>query len=94
MTQSKDTCFSLEGKLGISNSYYRMGDYDTSEKMAKELLDELKGRDLRCTTTLLSNTLGRLFWISKNQNRFEEALQYLLDQEKLLSEIPPTDTFR
>lgn len=92
--KSKDTCFSLEGKLGVSSAYYRSGDYSKSEEIAKEILQTLNTQRTSCSNKLLSNTLGRLFWISKNQNRYEEALEYLLEQEKLLNQIPVSDTYQ
>ena len=91
MMLSEDRCFALNGKLNLSNAYYRKGNFKKSEEIALELYDDFQKESPKCHPKHEFNTLGRLFWITKNQNRFKEALKHLLKQENLISSISNND---
>lgn len=87
MLKSKEECIVVNGKVLIANVHYKKGDYDASEKKIYELLSEIESKDSFCQKRNKINALNRLFWIKKNQNKYNEALSILIRREKIVESI-------
>jgi len=88
MQKSLDPCIKLKGYSVESNMYYKIGDYKEAEVLALQILDSLKTPKTPCERITKFNLLGRLFWVKKNTNRYDEALKYSRLKRKLSKDLP------
>lgn len=83
LQQSSDYCNKISGLVIEADAHYDKKDFLKSEKMCNQILELVKDNYDLCILQLHIKTVGRLFWIKKNQNKFGEAYQLLLIREKL-----------
>lgn len=95
LIQSNDPCMKHKGYRLQALAYYDLGDFNESEKLCLELLDQLKTVTIEkeCLNKIRFATLGRLFWINKNTGRLKEALQYLIEKQKIASLNESSDSY-
>ena len=95
LEQSDNICKSLEGSTGKSYGFYRKKDYDKAEsislKVIKQVDSILKHKDLTCLLDRKIAALNRLFWIKKNQEKYQEAFAILIQKEDLIVNHPVKD---
>lgn len=93
--QSSDPCLKHYGYQFEALAHYDIGNYDTSEKLCLNLLDLLETvtMDNECFNKVKYATLGRLFWICKNTGRLKEALQYLIEKQKIASRNKSSESY-
>jgi AraC-like DNA-binding protein len=87
LLDSEDICHRFMGKYNIATSYYLKGDYKASELYSIKTLREFTPDLLTNYPCLVRNRIslmGRLFWISKNQNDFDQAFEYLLMRKEAI----------
>lgn len=88
MQKSLDPCEKIKGYSIESNMYYKIGNYKKSEILALRILDSLKTPKTPCERITKFNLLGRLFWIKKNTNSYNEALEYSRLKKKIFKDLP------
>ena len=88
MQKSLDPCEKIKGYSIESNMYYKIGNYKKSEILALRILDSLKTPKTPCEKRTKFNLLGRLFWIKKNTNNYNEALEYSRLKKELFKDLP------
>lgn len=95
LTESNNICKKLEGETGKSYGYYREKKYDIAEKIAKKVIykvDSLnKIINKPCLIDRKTTALNRLFWIKKNQEKYEEAYAILIEKENQIINHPIKD---
>jgi len=87
LLHSENICSRFVGKYNIAVSLYLKGEYKASELYSIKTLREFTPDLLSKNPCLVRNrvsVLGRLFWIAKNQNNFDEAFEYLVLREKAI----------
>lgn len=87
LEKSKDSCFIYEGKIHKSRFYYKNDEIESSEKLAKTILKELKNNNGFCFVKIKIEALNRLFWIHKNKKLYNEAYNYILLSENEIAKI-------
>ncbi|MGG6230568.1 helix-turn-helix domain-containing protein [Tenacibaculum sp. SDUM215027] len=85
LEKSNNICKKLEASTGRAYGFYRLKKYDKAEKTSiaviKQVDSLLKTKDLTCLIDRKIAALNRLFWIKKNQEKYEEAYSVLIKYE-------------
>ena len=87
LQKSKDSCLIYSGKISQALALYKKNNYDDAEKSAKSIVNELVSGTKFCLLKVKIEALNRLFWIKKNQNKFNDAFNYLIQTKKLIDTI-------
>ncbi|MEE3999360.1 helix-turn-helix domain-containing protein [Tenacibaculum sp. FZY0031] len=81
LSESNNICKKLEGANSVAYSYYRLRNFEKSEKTAIQvikLVDSLSTKEnTACLLEKKIVSLNRLFWIRKNQENYNDAYRYL-----------------
>ena len=85
---SENLCFEYKGKICEALYLYNQEDYNASEEIAVNILSELKNKNDYCFVKLKIESLNRLFWIKKNQHKFNSAFEYLLEIKESIKKVP------
>ena len=93
MLKSKDFCTRVNGKINIATSFYKYGDFNQSEIITLDALNDLEDKISECSIKNKFNALGRLFWIYKNQGKFKEAFDVLTKQIGLIENSNENDDY-
>ena len=88
LQESKNSCSKYSGKICEALSYYNIRDFDKSEKIITEILNELKLEKEFCLKKIKIESYNRLFWIKKNQCKYQEAFETLLSIKEIVNSIP------
>lgn len=95
LEKSNNICKKLEAKTGRSYGYYREKKYAEAEKIATKVIHKVdslnKLTNKACLLNRKTTALNRLFWIKKNQEKYEEAYSILIKQENLTINHPVKD---
>ncbi|WP_347173867.1 helix-turn-helix domain-containing protein [Polaribacter uvawellassae] len=91
--KSNDPCTKNLGIISEANAYYKSGDFDTSEKICLKVIEDLKSKTTSCNYKILLSAYNRLFWIKKNQAKYDKAFQYLLEKKKIIETIPERNMY-
>lgn len=94
---SKDKETIIESVSAEAYAYYRMKKYDQSEKIAFKLLEILKKDSINIHKKQYYydgkiSALNRLFWIKKNQEDYNKALEYLIKMQQINENSPNKST--
>ncbi|MGQ3679520.1 helix-turn-helix domain-containing protein [Tenacibaculum discolor] len=81
LNRSNNICKKLEAATGLAYGYYKLGDYEKSEKTAIQVIKKIdsltKEENITCLLEKKIVALNRLFWIRKNQENYDDAYRYL-----------------
>ncbi|WP_425658100.1 helix-turn-helix domain-containing protein [Tenacibaculum ascidiaceicola] len=81
LNRSNNICKKLEAATGLAYGYYKLGDYEKSEKTAIQVIKKIdsltKEENITCLLEKKIIALNRLFWIRKNQENYDDAYRYL-----------------
>lgn len=90
LSKSNDLCYKTKAISGKFYGLYRLKKYKESEKLVKQVIstiDSLDKKDI-CFIDLKKSALNRLFWIKKNQEKYDEAYNVLIKFEGLIVNYP------
>ena len=91
--KSKDSCIIYDEKIQKSKLNYLNGEDLKSEKKAKSVLKDLKNKNKFCFIKLRIEALNRLFWLSKKQKLYNNAINYLTNIEDEFKKIPKESSY-
>ena len=91
--KSTNTCTKNLGYIGEASAHYKKGDFDESEKICLQVIEQLKKETTSCDHKILLSAYNRLFWIKKNQGKYNKAFYYLLEKKKAIETIPKKDAY-
>ena len=86
--ESTDPCTRILGLIGEASAYYKKGNFDQSEKICLNVIKNLTKETSKCNYKVLLSAYNRLFWIKKNQGKYDKAFHYLLEKKKAIEKIP------
>ena len=90
---SSDACTQKTGVLGEASAYYHQGNFEKSEKISLQIIQELSNTNTPCAIRQLLTAYNRLFWIKKNQGEYNEAFKYLLLKQNTIDDISTKDEY-
>lgn len=91
--KSTDPCTKNLGLIGEASAYYKKGDFDESEKICLRAIQNLIKEATTCNHKIFLSLYNRLFWIKKNQGKYNKAFKYLLEMKKVIETIPEKDEY-
>ena len=91
--KSTDPCTKNLGLIGEASAYYKKGDFDESEKICLRVIQNLIKEDTTCDHKISLSLFNRLFWIKKNQGKYNKAFKYLLEMKTVIETIPKKDEY-
>ena len=91
--KSTDRCTKNLGLIGEASAFYKKGDFDASEKICLGVLQNLIKEATTCDHKIFLSLYNRLFWIKKNQGKYNKAFEYLLEMKKVIKTIPKKDEY-
>lgn len=86
--QSQDSCIKYYGLISEASAIYKNGNFKKAENICIDVLEKLKDKKDVCNQKNKINALNRLFWINKNQKKFNEAFYYLKEKQKVVETLP------
>jgi len=86
--KSTDQCTRNLGFIGEATAYYKKGNFNTSERICLSVLKRISNESTTCDHKILLSLYNRLFWIKKNQGKYNKAFHYLLEKKKIIETIP------
>ena len=89
LLNSNDPCIISKAKNNIASAYYKSGNFKKSEEIALTILSDTTIEN--CNLNIKFRSLTRLFWIKNNQEKFDEAFNYLKKQTQYLTKYPEKD---
>ncbi|TDQ27764.1 helix-turn-helix domain-containing protein [Tenacibaculum caenipelagi] len=93
--ESNNICKKLEASTGRAYGFYKLKNYDESERIANQVIKQvdsiLEKENLTCLLDRKTAALNRLFWIKKNQEKYEEAYSVLIKCENVIINHPIKD---
>lgn len=90
---SLDPCTQKTGALGEASAYYQQGNFKKSAKISLQIIQELNNINTPCATRQRITAYNRLFWIKKNEGKYNEAFKYLLLKKKAIENISTKDEY-
>src|SRR5690606_1525218 len=95
LEQSNNICKSLEGSTGKSYDFYRKKDYDKAESISLRVIEQvdsiLNHKNLTCLLDREITAINRIFWIKKNQEKYQDTFAILTQKEDLIVNHPIKD---
>ncbi len=96
LEQSNDLCKKIEALTGRAYGFYRLKNYDKSENIANSVIQHVdslsqQGYSYTCLLDRKISALNRIFWIKKNQEKYEEAYKVLIECESNVLNHPIKD---
>ena len=80
--KSTNPCTKNLGYIGEASAYYKKGDFEESEKICLQVIEQLNKETTSCDHKILLSAYNRLFWIKKNQGKYNKAFYYLLEKKE------------
>lgn len=90
--ESQNPCIKYHGLISEASAWYKNGDYTKAESICIAVLKILKDKNTLCDQKNKASALNRLFWIKKNQKKFNKAFYYLTEEEKIIKKLQKKDT--
>lgn len=90
--ESQNPCIKYHGFTSEASAWYKNGDYTKAETICIAVLKKLKDKNSLCDKKNKASALNRLFWIKKNQKKFNEAFYYLKEEQKVIEKFQKKDT--
>ena len=90
---SNDPCVKKLGEINEASVHYKEGDFVTSEKLSLQVIHSIIKKELPCKNKILLTAYNRLFWIKKNQGKYNTAFNYLLEKQKIVEQLPEKNTY-
>ena len=84
---STEPCIQKKGALAAASAYYQKGNFQKSETIALKVIEELNKIHTLCKPRLLLTAYNRLFWIKKNEGKYNEAFHFLLGKQEAIELI-------
>jgi AraC-like DNA-binding protein len=94
LQKSKTFCVSFKGKISESLFEYNKGNFLKSEKLALQIIEDRNIENNLCLKKIKIESYNRLFWIKKNQNKYNEAFNYLIKSKEFVKKIPDNDDYK
>ncbi|WP_408035288.1 helix-turn-helix domain-containing protein [Tenacibaculum aestuarii] len=95
LEQSENICKRLEGATGKAYGFYREENFDKAESICLKVIQQvdslLADKFLTCLLDRKIAAFNRLFWIKKNQEKYQEAFAILVQQESIILNHPIKD---
>jgi AraC-like DNA-binding protein len=95
LEKSNNICKKIEASTGRAYGFYRLKKYDEAEKICFNVIKQvdslLKTEKLACLIDRKISALNRLFWLKKNQEKYEEAYSILIKYEHEILNHPIQD---
>ena len=80
----------MKGLLHEARGHYQKNNYSKSKQIALSVLNQLKNNDKNevCIKERLIDIYRRLFYISLNTEKYDDALNYLLKRKEVVETFP------
>lgn len=95
LENSNNICKKIEASTGRAYGFYRLKKYDKAERISINVIKQvdslLKAENLTCLIDRKIAALNRLFWLKKNQEKYEEAYSILIKYEHEILNHPIRD---
>ncbi|CAM1349959.1 helix-turn-helix domain-containing protein [Tenacibaculum ascidiaceicola] len=95
LENSNDICKKIVASTGRAYGFYRLKKYDKAERISINVIKQvdslLKVENLTCLIDRKIAALNRLFWLKKNQEKYEEAYSILIKYEHEILNHPIQD---
>jgi AraC-like DNA-binding protein len=91
--KSTDLCTKNLGYIGEASAYYKKGNFVKSEEICLKIIKKVKKEPTSCDHKILLSAYNRLFWIKKNQGKYDKAFYYLLEKKKAIEAIPERNAY-
>lgn len=93
LKKSKDSCYVFKALNFEAKALYQKGEIDSSERISKAVLNQIKNKEDDCYKKNKITSLSRLFWIYKNKNQFQKAFDVVIERCKIVEELNPKDDY-
>ncbi len=90
---SKEPCIQKTGALAEASAHYKKGNFKKAETISLNVIEALKNTNIRCKPKLLLTAYNRLFWIKKNEGKYNEAFHFLLGKQEAIELIEPKNEY-
>ena len=91
--KSTDPCTKNLGHIGEASAYYKKGNFKKSEEICLKIIKKVNNESTSCDHKILLSAYNRLFWIKKNQGKYDKAFYYLLEKKKAIETIPERNAY-
>lgn len=93
LKNSKNLCnfyyaFNIEAK-----AFYQKGNLKIAKEKVLFVLESIENKDENCFKKHKNNALNRLFWIYKNQNKFQKAFNVILKKREVINSLTVKDNY-
>lgn len=93
LQSAKNICLKYVGKIHEVLAIYNTEKYVDAEKLSHVIINELEDKNELCLIKIKIEALNRLFWIKKNQQLYNEALNYLLLIQNNINSFPKESAY-
>ncbi len=93
MQLSKKKCKKTMGTLYEARGFYQKGNHIAAEQLALLALEQIKNNTKICDKKNLVDAYRRLFYISKNKDNYDKALEYLLKRKEVIETLPTNEQY-
>ncbi|SDS21400.1 AraC-type DNA-binding protein [Polaribacter sp. KT25b] len=93
LKSSKNLCNYYHALNTEATAFYQKGNLKKAEVNVLRILDSLENKEEICFIKNKNTALNRLFWIYKNQNKFQEAFNVIIKRRKVLNSLPIKDNY-
>jgi AraC-like DNA-binding protein len=93
LKSSKDSCNYYHAINVESTAFYQKGNLKIAQEKVLFVIENLKDKDEICFKKIKNTALNRLFWIYKNQNKFQDAFDVILQRRKIINSLPIKDNY-
>ncbi len=90
---SNNTCERVNGILKEAKGYYQKTDFKKTRKLVSKAINQSKQELGLCHKKNLIDAYNRLFYIAKNEDKYEEALKHLLKRKEIVLSLTSKDQY-
>lgn len=95
LEKSTDLCQKIEALNSKTYGYYKLKNYEKAEKLSRNIIAKIDSLyqtyDDACLIDKKITALNRIFWIKKNEEKYEEAYKILITCEEIVLNHPIKD---
>lgn len=93
LKSSKDSCNYYHAINVEATAYYQKGDLKTAKEKVLLVIESIKDKNDICFKKNKNTALNRLFWIYKNQNKFQDAFDVIIQRRQVINSLPIRDNY-
>jgi AraC-like DNA-binding protein len=93
LKSSKDSCNYYHAINVEATAYYQKGDLKVAKKKVLLAIGGIKDKNEICFKQNKNTALNRLFWIYKNQNKFQDAFDVIIQRRKVINSLLIKDNY-